>query len=367
MIKTGGQVRAGTVQVGATLKLRAPLRAQRTNAIDGLHEMATVPLYPLKFTPILRRLIWGGRRLGTVLHKPIGDASDYAESWEISDYRDAVSVVENGSLAGSTIRELIHWYGPGFLGQALGGRDQFPLLVKYIDAHQDLSVQVHPDDAKGRRLAGDSGKTETWVILQAEPGSLIYAGLSRGVGRSEFADAIRSGGVEPLLHRVEPKPGDCILIESGTVHAIGAGVLLTEIQQTSDATFRVYDWGRVGPDGKPRALHIDQALESIDFERGPVEPITPRIEPLPGGGNREQLSRSPYFALERLNLSQSTPVGRLDRFTILMSLAGSFDVQHRAETTRVEFGQTVLLPAELSLCEIIPRGGSQILTCVVPE
>ena len=215
--------------------------------------MSKVRLYPLRFTPILRRLIWGGRRLGTVLHKPIGNASDYAESWEISDYHDSVSVVENGPLAGSTIRELITWYGPDLLGSALGSLEQFPLLVKFIDAHQDLSVQVHPDDAKGRRLASDSGKTETWVILQAEPGSAIFAGLKRGVNRDEFAAAIRSGGVAPLLHRLEPKTGDCILIESGTVHAIGAGVLLAEIQQTSDATFRVYDWGRVGPDGKPRA------------------------------------------------------------------------------------------------------------------
>jgi mannose-6-phosphate isomerase len=329
--------------------------------------MATVPLYPLRFTPILRRLIWGGRRLGTVLHKPIGDASDYAESWEISDYRDSVSVLENGSLAGSTIRELIQWYGTGLVGPALAGALQFPLLVKYIDAHQDLSVQVHPDDEKGRRLAGDSGKTETWVILDAEPGSLIYAGLQQGVDRSEFAAAIRSGRVEPLLHRIEPKAGDCILIESGTVHAIGAGVLLAEIQETSDATFRVYDWGRVGPDGKPRALHIEQALESIDFERGPVKPIAPRVELLPGAGKREHLSRSDYFALERLEISQPVPVGRSDRFTILMSLAGSFDVRHVAEPVRVEFGQTVLLPAAVSPGEIVPQGLCQILTCIVPE
>src|SRR5262249_51458682 len=151
---------------------------------------ATVPLYPLRFTPILRRLIWGGRRLGTVLHKPVGDASDYAESWEISDYRDSLSLLENVALAGSTIRELVQWYNPGLLGPALAGVDQFPLLVKYIDAHQDLSVQVHPDDANGRRLAGDSGKTETWVILAADPGSLIYAGLKQGVTRSELATAI---------------------------------------------------------------------------------------------------------------------------------------------------------------------------------
>jgi mannose-6-phosphate isomerase len=303
--------------------------------------MTTVPLYPLRFTPILRRLIWGGRRLGTVLHKPIGDASDYAESWEISDYRDSLSVLENGSLAGSTIRELIQWYSSGLLGPALAGADQFPLLVKYIDAHQDLSVQVHPDDAKGRRLAGDSGKTETWVILEAEPGGLIYAGLQQGVSRSEFAAAIRSGGVEPLL--------------------------LAEIQQTSDATFRVYDWGRVGPDGKPRALHIEQALESIDFDRGPVKPITPNVEALPGGGKHEHLSRSAYFALERFDILQPTPVGRSDRFTILMCLAGSFDVRAAAETLRVEFGQTALLPAAVSRCEIVPHGQCQLLTCIVPE
>jgi len=329
--------------------------------------MYKVPLYPLRFTPILRRLIWGGRRLGTLLHKPIGDGSDYAESWEISDYRDSVSVVENGRLAGVTIRELIRVRGAELLGPAFGGLEQFPLLVKYIDAHQVLSVQVHPDDAKGRRLAGDNGKTETWVILEAEPGSAIYAGLKRGVGRDELAAAIHSGRVAPLLHRLEPKAGDCILIESGTVHAIGAGVLLAEIQQTSDATFRVDDWGRKGPDGKPRALHVAEALESIDFERGPVQPIAPEVEPLPGGGSRERLSRSAYFALERLSLERPLAVGRSDRFTILMGLAGSFDVRQGLEKTRVEFGETLLLPAVLGRCELIPVERAQVLCCVVPE
>jgi mannose-6-phosphate isomerase len=338
-----------------------------TLTLSGSHPMSTVPLYPLRFTPILRRLIWGGRRLGTVLHKPIGDAADYAESWEISDYRDAVSTVENGPLAGSTIRELIHWYGAGLLGSALTGQDHFPLLVKYIDAHQDLSVQVHPDDAKGRRLAGDSGKTETWVILEADPRSAIYAGLKQGVSRDELARAIRSGSVEQLLHRLEPRPGDCILIESGTVHAIGAGILLAEIQQTSDATFRVYDWGRKGPDGKPRALHIDQALESIDFERGPIAPITPRFESLPDGSTLEQLSRSAYFALQRLNIKSSASVGQSDRFTILMGLSGAFEVRNASLTTRVDFGKTLLLPAALGRCELVPLDEAKILSCVVPE
>jgi mannose-6-phosphate isomerase len=328
--------------------------------------MPMTTLYPLRFQPILRRLIWGGRRLGTVLHKPIGDATDYAESWEISDYHDQVSVVEQGSLAGATIRDLIRTRGSELLGPALGPRDQFPLLVKFIDAHQDLSVQVHPDDETGRRLAGDYGKTETWVILEAEPGSAIYAGLNQGVGRDELSAAIRSGQVARLLHRLEPKPGDCILIESGTVHAIGAGVLLAEIQEMSDATFRVYDWGRVGTDGKPRTLHIREAMESIDFERGPVEPITPEVEPIAGGGQRERLSRSAYFALERLVLSQTTSVGQHDRFTILMGLWGRCDVRHGGQSIPLEFGQTLLLPAALGPCEIVPRDGARVLSCVVP-
>ncbi len=328
--------------------------------------MPMAPLYPLRFRPIMRRLIWGGRRLGTVLQKPIGNESDYAESWEISDYRDQVSVVEDGNLAGTTIRDLLHTREAELLGSALWPCDQFPLLVKFIDAHQNLSVQVHPDDEQGRRLAGDNGKTETWVIVDAEPGSAIYAGLQQGVGPQDLTEAIRSGQVEHLLHRIEPRPGDCILIEAGTVHAIGAGVLLAEIQEMSDATFRIDDWGRVGPDGKPRQLHLRAALESINFQRGPVNPIGALIEPIAGNGRRERLSSSAYFALERLDVTQPTPVGRDDRFTILMGLDGRCDIRKGGESTPLEFGQTVLLPAALGPCEIVPTGRVSVLSCVVP-
>jgi mannose-6-phosphate isomerase len=328
--------------------------------------MPTGPLDPLRFEPILRRLIWGGRRLGTVLHKPIGGESDYAESWEISDYHDKVSVVNEGPLAGTTLRELVRTRGEELLGPALGSCDQFPLLVKFIDAHEALSVQVHPDDETGRRLAGDNGKTETWVILAAGPGSLIYAGLKRGVGAEELKRAIQAGDVERLLHRFEPKPGDSILIEAGTVHAIGAGVLLLEIQQMSDATFRVFDWNRVGDDGKPRPLHIREAMESIDFDRGPVNPITPELEEMPGGGIRERLARSPYFALERLRSSQPASVGQHDRFTIVVGLDGSSDLVQGTQRVGLDFGQTLLVPAAVGPCEVVPRGGATILSCVVP-
>jgi mannose-6-phosphate isomerase len=330
-------------------------------------KMTEVPFYPLRFHPILRRLIWGGRRLGSVLHKAIGDESDYAESWEISDYHDQVSVVEEGALAGATLRELVRSSGRALLGPALAPRDQFPLLVKFIDAREPLSVQVHPTDELARRLANDNGKTEAWVIIDVEPGSVIYAGLNAGVGRDELLKAIQSGTVEPLLHRIEPRRGDCILIEAGTVHAIGAGVLLAEIQEMSDATFRVYDWGRVGADGKPRELHIEQAMESIDFERGPVEPIRPEGEPIAAGGSRERLAHSPYFALERLKLDGAAQVGTPDRFMILMGLGGAAKIEHGNDRVRLDFGQTVLLPAALGRCEITPLGAAEVLMCFVPD
>jgi mannose-6-phosphate isomerase len=328
--------------------------------------MHDVPLYPLRFDPILRRLIWGGRRLGTVLHKHICDGNDFAESWELSDYRDSISVVNEGELAGTTLHDLVHHRGRVMLGPGLSHQNQFPLLVKFIDARDVLSVQVHPDDEKGKRLAGDNGKTETWVVVDAEPGSLIYAGLRPDVTREQFQAAIESGQVEALLHRFPARPGDCIMIEAGTVHAIGAGVLLAEIQQMSDATFRVFDWGRVGADGRPRALHIPEALESTDFARGPVNPLIPARQSAGEGNIRERLSRCSYFALDRWRLSRPAVLGRTDRFTILMGMEGSAEVWHEEQGLRLAFGQTLLLPAAVGPCEIIPEGEAVVLTCVVP-
>ena len=247
----------------------------------------------------------------------------------------------------------------------MGVRDQFPLLIKFIDAHQDLSVQVHPDDQKGRRLADDNGKTETWVIVHAEPGSKIYAGLKAGVDRPMMAEALEAGTVEGLIHSFPARAGDCILIPAGTVHAIGSGVVLAEVQQMSDATFRLHDWGRVGADGKARQLHLAEALESIDFEAGPVAAMTTSAEPIEGG-TRETLSRSDYFALERLNLTGPSHVGDPERFTIVLGLGGSAEFRSEAGSTRLELGQTLLLPASIGPCEVVPDGPATLLTCVVP-
>lgn len=322
-------------------------------------------LGPLRFEPILKRLIWGGRRLETILNKPLGDGADFAETWEIADHRDNVSQVADGPLAGLSLRDLIADHGRDLLGQALGSLTQFPLLVKFLDAHQVLSVQVHPDDALGRTLVDDNGKTEAWVIVHAEPGSIIYAGLRSGVDRARFEAALDSGAVEPLLHRFPARPGDCILIPAGTVHAIGAGVVLAEIQQMSDATFRVFDWDRLGNDGKARPLHKVEALAAIDFDAGPINPMVGEPETHPWG-TREPLVRCPYFSLERYRFQRPIFPGSADRFTILVGLGGSALVGGPGNNQRLEFGQTILLPAALGPCKVVPEEEAVVLSCVVP-
>ena len=322
-------------------------------------------LHPLRFEPIFKRLIWGGRRLATVLRKPIGEGSEYAESWEISDHRADVSRVLDGPFAGATLRDLVRNHADDLFGPALGPREQFPLLVKFIDAQQDLSVQVHPDDARGRRLANDNGKTETWVIVHAEPGSRIYAGLKLGTTREDMARAIELGTVETLLHSFPARKGDCILIPAGTVHAIGAGVVLAEFQQMSDATFRLHDWNRLGHDGKPRQLHIAESLESIDFDAGPIAPTATKPEPMPGG-SREKLAMTDYFSLERLVLQGPAAVGEPDRFTILLGIEGEAEVQSGDISVVLGLGQTILLPASIGPCRVTPQGSATLLTCVVP-
>jgi len=336
--------------------------------------MPPTPLYPMAFEPLYKSLIWGGRRLETMLGKAIGGGpSDrVAESWELADHRDDRSRVRNGPLAGASLHDLARdrpddVYGPG---RAPAGGGRFPLLVKFLDAHDVLSVQVHPDDALGRRLAGDNGKTEAWVIVHAEPDSLIYAGLRPGVSRERFAKALAAGGVEPLLHRFPARAGDCVFIPAGTVHAIGAGVVLAEVQQSSDTTFRVHDWDRLGPDGRGRTLHHAEALESTDFDAGPVEPVRPAPAAFEGG-TREELVRCRYFHLDRLRIDGPATVGGVGHFTIAVGLGGGATVEDPggvAEPVPVGLGRTALLPASVGPCRVVPEGtGAVLLTCVVPR
>lgn len=319
---------------------------------------------PLVFDPLFKRIRWGGRRLGSVLHKPIGPEADYAESWEIADHGSDQSVVRGGDFAGQTLAQLVERQNLPLLGRHTG-REQFPLLVKFLDASDVLSVQVHPDDLLAKEFApAENGKTEAWVVLDAEPGSELFVGLKAGVTPEELRTALEAGTVESLLHRFSANVGDCIFVPAGTVHAIGAGVLLAEIQQSSDLTFRMHDWGRMGADGKPRELHIDSALRATDFRRGPVDLVTPRI--LESDHHQEELVCSDHFVLHRHRGEAPFSLPDDNAFHVMMVLAGHARLTSDGESIEMPLGKTVLLPAERGDTVITPAADLVLLDAFLP-
>ncbi len=317
-----------------------------------------VPLYPLRFRLLARRYLWGNRRLETCLGKPIGPGNDYAESWEVADHGVDQSVVDQGPLAGATLGELVRQRGPELFGRC-HPQSHFPLLIKFLDAAQPLSVQVHPNDEQAARLnPPDLGKTEAWYILSADPGSTIYAGLRPGVDRQQLADAIRRGTCEELLHHFQPKAGDCLFIPAGTVHALGAGLLVAEVQQSSDTTFRLYDWNRVGPDGKPRALHIEQGLAVVDFQSGPVNPVQTRLTDRPWVS---RLVACDKFIMDRWDFGQPQTIGGDDRFHIICVLQGAIRMAGDPQIAPLPMGGTALLPAGLGGVRLVPQQRTVLL------
>lgn len=316
---------------------------------------------PLQFEPLLKTIRWGGTRLGSLLGKAIGNATDCAESWEIVDHGADQSRVVDGPYAGWTLHRLMEVHGDDLLGPG-GNGAQFPLLVKYLDANDRLSVQVHPNDAQAKRHdPRENGKTEAWVIIAADPGSRVYAGLRAGIGIRQLRESVVAGRVAETLHSFEVGAGDCIFIPAGTVHAIGEGILLAEVQQSSDLTFRLDDWGRVGSDGRPRELHIEQALECIDFDRGPVGPISPS----PRSDGSEELVRCDYFTMTRHRGpgSRALPAGKC---RVLLGLAGESTLRHASGENRLGLGETLLIPAACGAVELEPAAGGIVLETVVP-
>lgn len=327
-------------------------------------------LYPLTFRPIFRRYLWGGRRLQTVLQKPIGPEADYAESWEVVDRGDDQSVVTTGPLAGMTLGELVRTHGDKLLGRH-HPQSRFPLLFKFLDAQQMLSVQVHPNDRQAATLTPpDLGKTEAWVILAAEPGSFLYVGLQPGCDRTTLARELAGGNCEVCLHRVEPRVGDCYFLPAGTVHALGPGLLVAEIQQSSDTTYRLFDWNRVGADGKPRPLHIDQSMEVIDFSRGPVAAQTPAaIESTLELNHGERLVCCAQFVLDRWQIGEPQSFGGDDQCHLLVVLSGNCRLDHPLATQPIGRGQVALLPAACSPVGVGTDGGGscQLLDIYLPQ
>lgn len=320
-------------------------------------------LPPLRFRPIVREYLWGGRQLGTELGKAIGDSDRAAESWEIVDHGDDQSTVASGALTGTKLHELVTREGAALFGKH-NPQPQFPLLFKYLDCQQTLSVQVHPNDELGAKLdPPDLGKTEAWLILAAEPGSKVYAGLKPGIDRATLEREVARGKCEACLHSFEPRVGDCILIEAGTLHALGAGLLIAEIQQASDTTYRLFDWNRVDRDGRPRELHITQALDTTDFSRGPVRAAKPTATDAAGV---ERLVVCDKFVLDRRNIDSLQRVSYDDRFHILAVVDGDVSLMAGGDVQRLRRGDSVLLPASVREVEIAARGRATLLDMYLP-
>ncbi len=298
-----------------------------------------------------------------MLGKSLGDGDDYAESWEVVDHGEDQSVVLHGPAAGQSLHKLVTGSADDLLGRHAGA-NAFPLLMKFLDANRTLSVQVHPTDEQAARLdPPDLGKTEAWVVLAAESGSKIYAGLKLGVTRAALRQALEAGTCEQLLHQFEPRPGDCVFLPAGTVHAIGAGLVIAEIQQASDTTFRLFDWNRVDADGRPRQLHVDESLAVIDFERGPVEVQRGGAT---GEPSRERLAECDKFVLDRCLIEEPIAVGGDNRFHLLAVIEGAVDVAGDPAGQSLMLGQTALLPAAAGSVTLSPQGMARVLDIFLP-
>jgi len=332
--------------------------------------MPTRPaLYPLRFEPIFKSMIWGGRRLPGFLNRTHPADEPVGEAWVLSDVDGHPSRVAGGPLAGATLRELLAADPARVLGPAKPVNGRFPLLLKFIDARQELSVQVHPNDAQAAaKHPGGNGKTEAWVVLDANPEtSRIYAGFRHGVTAGDFRSALAAKTTPQTLHSFTPQPGDCVFLDAGTVHAIGADILLFEVQQTCDITYRLYDWDRVdAKTGKPRDLHIDDGLACADFARGPCHPVRPQAEER-GGVRREGLvTTCPYFTLERHAGPVPFRVGMEGRCRVVVCVGGSGELESNGRHYPLATGDVVLLPAEVGAAVCRPAGEIALLECGLP-
>jgi mannose-6-phosphate isomerase len=300
-------------------------------------------LYPLKFQPILKDKIWGGQKLQQILNKPTS-STEAGESWEISDVEGDTSVVSNGTMAGTSLKSLMELHTTDLLGhknfQQFGTK--FPLLIKFIDAKSDLSVQLHPNDALAKARHNSFGKTEMWYVVQADPDSNLIVGFNQPMTKELYLKHLEAKTLESILNFDTVEAGDTYFIEVGRIHAIGAGVLLAEIQQTSDITYRVYDWDRVDSKGNHRELHNDIALEAFDFDM----PDNYRVNYSRDAQTSTELVSCPYFTTNVLEVKTSLLVeNNHDSFMIYMCVEGSAIVKIEGHQTEFSKGETVLIPA----------------------
>jgi mannose-6-phosphate isomerase len=322
-------------------------------------------LYPLKFKPILKEKIWGGHSLVRDYGKPGEQDKNIGESWEISAVSDDLSVVSNGFLEGNNIEEIIEVYMGDITGDSVYEKfgNEFPLLIKFIEAAEDLSIQVHPGNELARKRHNAYGKTEMWYILQSEPTAKIYTGFTKPVTKEQYQIAFNNNKLAALLNTEHPEHGDVFFTPAGRVHAIGAGNVLVEIQQTSDITYRIYDWGRKGSDGKPRELHSELALDAIDYSSSGKNKFTRE-----SGPNRtENLIRSEFFTTNILQFDKKLERDYyyLDSFVIYICTEGKFTILWDDRSEAVPKGETVLIPAALNNFVLKPEPAATLLEIYV--
>jgi len=314
-------------------------------------------LYPLKFTPIYMDKIWGGQKIKTELGKDFGNLPNCGESWEISGVPGNVSVVSNGFLAGNELEELVEIYMGELVGDHVYEKFsvEFPLLIKFIDANDDLSVQVHPNDKLAKERHQAFGKTEMWYVLQADRGAKLNCGFSKPIDANEYLQKLSSGELMDILNFVEVKAGDVFFMPAGRVHAIGKGVLVAEIQQTSDVTYRIFDYNRKDANGNERELHTDLALEAIDFTWHDHY----RTEYETELNKSSEVVSSDYFKTSILELDQviEKDIYSLDSFVIYICVEGEYEIVGPDSSERAKKGETVLIPASMSHFQLKPLSG----------
>ena len=312
-------------------------------------------LYPLRIEPIFQYRLWGGRKLEKYSREPLPGKEPVGEAWILSDRDDHASVVAEGDFKGKTMRQLLAENGKEMLGASDGQYDKYPLLLKFLDAKEMLSVQVHPsDEHKDLLPPGERGKTESWIVMESEPKSSIFLGLKEGVDAEEMRKSSEDGSVEKDLASFNPEAGEGVFIEAGTVHALGGGVVVFETQQNSDVTFRLFDWNRVDEKtGKPRELHIDDAIKSINFPQGPIGPVAPVPEE-DDSVKKEKMFSCEFFEVERFTGERPFMVGAADAMRVLVSLKGHGVLSFRGAEYHVRQGDVYVLPAWVGELEFGP-------------
>lgn len=318
-------------------------------------------LYPLKFAPIYKDKIWGGQKLRTILNKDFGNLPNCGESWEISGVKDNESVVSEGELMGKSLPELLDQYKGRLAGQKVYTKfgNGFPLLIKFLDANEDLSIQVHPNDEQALAKHQSFGKTEMWYIFQADEGARLIAGFKKDLDRDSYLEYFNSGKLSDVLNEEEVTAGDVFFIPAGRVHTIGKGICIAEIQQTSDVTYRIYDFDRVDDKGQKRELHVEEALDVLDFKSYPEykSKYTDSI------GEAVSLVDCDYFTTNKIICHEPLirDYSALDSFVIFICFSGSFSINYGQNDVLVAQGESILIPAEVNNLTIVPSPSASLL------